>query len=142
MENTVKERVINLRNSLNLSQTEFAGKIGLSQVAIWRIESGESIPRRSTLQAISSAFGIDKNWLINGVGEMILPGQNQELQATQNVWKDALVSQLKDENLTLKEQVKMMMQTIVNLTSQKSFPNDIIGAGLFQMEKFGNIVRA
>src|SRR5690554_1994937 len=103
---TLSERVLELRELNKLTQQEFATRVGLTQVSIWKIESGEANPRKSTLKAICKAFNVSENWLINGIGEMdLIP---KEKTPDFDPWKDALVSQLKDENTFLKEQIRTM----------------------------------
>ena len=137
MEKTVNERVVTLRLALNLSQAEFASKTGLTQVGVWGIESDGANPRKTTLEKIAVAFGVNREWLLHGTGEMFLPGQNSAAEShSDNVWKDEAYQSLKEEVKYLREMLRLAM------SGTKSFPSDIIGAGLFQMEKFGNIVRA
>ncbi len=65
----VNTRIIELRKSLNLTQDEFAKKIGLSRNFIWMIEKGDRIPSDRTISDICRTFGVDESWLRDGIGE-------------------------------------------------------------------------
>jgi len=47
------------RWALNMTKKDFAKETGLSQSAITRIESGDRIPRKATLDIIGEKTGID-----------------------------------------------------------------------------------
>lgn len=70
---TINERIKVLRNELNLTQTEFADRLGLSQNAIARYESGDRNPGGQTIKSICREFNVNVLWLENGEGEMFLP---------------------------------------------------------------------
>lgn len=62
--NTIKE----LRNKLKLTQTEFAKKIGVTMQTVQNWEYGKSTPPASALNAIAGVFGVNRDWLLTGVG--------------------------------------------------------------------------
>lgn len=64
-----------LRKEMQLSQTQFANKINLSQGALSQIENGYSSLSMESLKKISDAFNVNCNWLVKGNGEMF---QNNE----------------------------------------------------------------
>lgn len=134
MENNVNQRIIQIRTYLNLSQNDFAVKCGLTQTGIWGIESNGAKPRKATLEKIAQVFGVDREWLLNGVGEMRF---SEPQTVDSNPWKDALVNQLKDENSFLKEQISMMREMIQLLKPNANFLNGNDTAGLmFQTQSF------
>lgn len=65
-----RERITMLRELLQMSQTEFARKIGISQGALSQIESGRSRLSMETLKNLSSEFNINCNWIVNGKGDI------------------------------------------------------------------------
>ena len=67
LNNTSTNRVTALREKLNLSQQEFADKIGITQGALSQLESGKSTLSLSTITKISQVFNVDCNWLILGI---------------------------------------------------------------------------
>ena len=59
-----------LRELLQMSQTEFARKISISQGALSQIESGRSRLSMETLKNLSSEFNVNCNWIVNGKGDI------------------------------------------------------------------------
>lgn len=74
----MKERIAELRKSLNLTQDEFAKKLGLSRNYIWMIEKGERIPPDRTISDICRIFGINEDWLRYGLLPMRLERSQEE----------------------------------------------------------------
>ena len=66
----IPERLRLLRTRLNLTQDEFAYKIGKSLRTIQKWESGQTVPNDKTLRLISHTFGVSYEWLKEGKGEM------------------------------------------------------------------------
>ena len=58
-------RIKYLRNLLNLSQQEFADKIGLAQTSLSEVERGINKIREAYIIAICSTFNVNKDWLLN-----------------------------------------------------------------------------
>jgi transcriptional regulator with XRE-family HTH domain len=48
----------------------FGERIGISGPSVARIESGENNPSEQTIRAICSEFSINRDWLVDGIGEM------------------------------------------------------------------------
>lgn len=67
LNHTSTNRVTALRENLNLSQQEFADKIGITQGALSQLEAGKSTLSLSTITKISQVFNVDCNWLILGI---------------------------------------------------------------------------
>lgn len=66
----MNERIKEIRKSLDLTQEEFASKLSITRGALSRIESGERNPSSQTIKLICSEFGISRQWLEFGEGEM------------------------------------------------------------------------
>ena len=64
-------RVAQIRKKFELTQAEFAEKIGLKFSAISMIELGKIQLKNRNLMLICHAFGVNEAWLRDGVGEMI-----------------------------------------------------------------------
>ena len=69
----MKERIIELRELLDLSQTRFAKKLGVSQNAIWRVEQGISQVTSGMINSICYKFNVNEKWLRTGEGEIFKP---------------------------------------------------------------------
>lgn len=65
-------RIRTLRKTLNLSQKEFAEKIGLKQNAISYMEREGSTVTEQNIKNICTQFYVNENWLRTGSGEMFL----------------------------------------------------------------------
>lgn len=67
---TIGGRIRLLRKDLNLTQAEFAKKIGLKQASIGLLENGSrNITERNVL-SICEAFSVNEEWLRTGNGQM------------------------------------------------------------------------
>lgn len=71
----VKERFKEIRISNELSQKEFAEKLGTSQGVISDIEHGRKGISRNVLLALGTEFNINATWVLTGEGDMFLPRQ-------------------------------------------------------------------
>lgn len=66
----MKERIIQLRKELKLSQAAFAERINLSRNFIGLVECGERNLSDRTIQDICERFNVNKEWLENGSGDI------------------------------------------------------------------------
>lgn len=73
---TEKHRITMLRELLQLSQTEFSRKIGISQGALSQIESGRSRLSMETLKNLAKAFNVNCNWLVQGEGNIFFKSES------------------------------------------------------------------
>lgn len=69
----MKQRLRELRKTLNLNQTEFGNRIGVKQSTITGYETGKRIPLDSVIFSICREFNVNENWLRSGEGDMFLP---------------------------------------------------------------------
>lgn len=66
----MNKRIYEVRQSVSLSMRAFGERIGISGPSVARLESGENNPSEQTIRAICSEFSINRDWLVDGVGEM------------------------------------------------------------------------
>lgn len=66
----MKERIKQVRNYFGLSQTQFSQKIGKTAGCIAKLESRQSNISKDTLDSLCSTFNVNKEWLLNGTGDM------------------------------------------------------------------------
>lgn len=59
-------RIRHARERAVLSQGEFAQRVGISQNALSRIETGHSRPRMATIRKIAEALGVPPTQLVEG----------------------------------------------------------------------------
>lgn len=67
---TLGDRIKQLRKDMGLNQIDFGKRIGVSGATISTSESGKTTPDEQTIRAICSEFGINRDWLVDGVGDM------------------------------------------------------------------------
>lgn len=66
----MESRIKTLRKTLKLSQRNFGNKIGISDTAVSKLESGERNPSEQTLKSICREFNAHYLWLTKGEGNM------------------------------------------------------------------------
>lgn len=70
--NTTNTRIKKLRKALDLTQAEFASRIGTSQNSLAGYETGRRNPSSSVVNNICKEFHVSETWLRTGEGEMFL----------------------------------------------------------------------
>lgn len=71
------ERVREFRKSLGMTLEKFSERVGVSKAAISNIERGERALTEQMITSISREFGVSKDWLRTGEGEMQAPKTKQ-----------------------------------------------------------------
>lgn len=114
--NTLNERIKKLRKVFDLTQQEFAEKIGTARNNIAGYETGKRSPSEAVISLICKTFNVSETWLRTGEGEMFVERtRDDELAAAVErlitgesaEFKKRLVSALstlKDEHWLLLEQ--------------------------------------
>lgn len=74
----MNNRIRILRKTLNLSQKEFAEKIGLKQNAISYLEKNGSTITEQNIKIICSEFNVNEKWIRTGSGKMFLESQKKQ----------------------------------------------------------------
>lgn len=67
---SIGERIKFIRKELGLTQEEFGNRIGLVASMICLLENGTAKYTERTLKSICNEYGINREWLENGNGEM------------------------------------------------------------------------
>lgn len=67
----MKDRIIEVRKYLGLNQTELAEKLGVTRSTVCAWESGRNNPSDSLIKFLCEKFGINKEWLLSGIGMMV-----------------------------------------------------------------------
>ena len=74
------DRIKELRDALNLTQQEFADRIGVKRSTIAKYEGGWNVPLDAVISMICREFNVSERWLRTGEGEMFQPvSRNEEL---------------------------------------------------------------
>ena len=77
----MKDRIRKLRKALDLTQKEFAERIGMKSNTIATYEMGRAFPSDPTINNICKEFNASEAWLRTGEGEMFVPAPTSELDA-------------------------------------------------------------
>jgi len=77
---TVSKRIRLLRQTLNMSQVEFAKAIYISNGYIAELECEHRRVNERIIHLISLTFGVNEKWLKNGEGDMFFKTPGEKLQ--------------------------------------------------------------
>jgi len=69
----MNERLKKLRKALDLTQQEFADKIGIKRNSFANYETGRNTPIDAIIVSICREFNVSEDWLREGIGDMFLP---------------------------------------------------------------------
>lgn len=75
----MNERIKKLRKILDLTQQEFADKIGMKRNTIANYETDRNEPSNSVISLMCKTFNVSEEWLRTGNGDMFLPSSTSEL---------------------------------------------------------------
>ena len=68
----MNERLKKLRKTLDLTQQEFADRIGSKRNTIAKYETDTNVPSAAVISLICREFNVNKNWLRTGEGDMFM----------------------------------------------------------------------
>lgn len=68
----MNERLKLLRKNLDLTQQEFADRIGSKRNTIAKYETDTNVPSAAVISLICREFNVSEEWLRNGTGEMFI----------------------------------------------------------------------
>ena len=69
----MNDRLKKLRKSLDLTQQEFADRIGVKRNSLANYETGRNTPIDAIIVSICREFNVNEEWLRTGAGDMFLP---------------------------------------------------------------------
>jgi len=90
---TVGERIMFVRESNKISQSEFANKIGVTKNTVYRWEKGHNPPFESNLKKIAETFGVPIDWFL----------QDMEIEAFETVTKVEIGCATNDDSILPKK---------------------------------------
>lgn len=74
------ERLRKLRKTLDMTQQEFAEKLGIKRSTMATYESGRNEPIDAVISLICREFNVNEEWLRTGKGEMFIElSRNEEI---------------------------------------------------------------
>jgi transcriptional regulator with XRE-family HTH domain len=68
----MKDRVVAIRRSLKLTQSEFAERLGMKRASLSMVEHGNNALTDKNIKFICMTFNVNEQWLRNGIGEMFV----------------------------------------------------------------------
>jgi len=77
---TANERIKEVRQALNKSQREFAQAIYVSHGYLSEVETGHKEVKERLIHYVSSAFSVNKEWLLTGKGRMFNTTPEKKLE--------------------------------------------------------------
>lgn len=115
--NTINERLLVLRESLNLTQTAFGEQVGRAPSTMSDYEKGKNIPERAIID-ICNAFNVNEAWLRSGEGDMFRKPSSTDAELAREVGRliksdDAFTKRLVLEYLKLPPELKTLFEEFV-----------------------------
>ena len=107
---SINERIKNLRNTLKMSQSEFAKAIYISNGYIADLENNNRKVNDRITHLISLTFGINETWLKNGTGNMFYSTPSEKLRRLTSLFNE-LPLNYQDYVMT---QIELLLATIGN----------------------------
>ena len=119
----MKNRIKKIRQEFNLTQQEFADRIGVSRNNIASYETGKSSLGVAVISLICREFNVNEDWLRNGTGEMFLPTNRyteiarltqQLLDEEEDSFKNRFISMLANLNVEEWELLERKLKQLYN----------------------------
>jgi transcriptional regulator with XRE-family HTH domain len=103
----VVQRIKELRNKLELTQTDLAKKVGMTYVQIGRYEKRGAVPSSDVLKRLADALNTTTDYLMNGATDKVASEQLQDKELL-NLFK--AVESLGNED---KSMIKLFLDSLV-----------------------------
>lgn len=117
---SVNKRIELVRSSENLSRKDFGTKINKSADAVYNLERGRASINLDTIDLICNRFYVDKNWLLNGEGNMYsIDESNIDIgNAVSKIIESKKLSKLTHHLVNLSDEKLKVIYDLVNLLSE------------------------
>lgn len=99
-------RIKKLRKALDLTQQEFAGRLGIKRNTVANYETGRNDPIDAVISLICREFSVNEHWLRTGEGDMFVQLSRDEEIAT------FIGDALSDESDTFKKRFVSMLSKL------------------------------
>ncbi|MFR3645733.1 MAG: helix-turn-helix domain-containing protein [Enterocloster aldenensis] len=106
----MQERIRKLRRELDLTQQEFASRIGMKRNTVANYETGRNDPSTSVISLICREFNVSEHWLRTGEGEMF---NDLDLENQLMIWMGRVASSEDDDFK------KRLLYILMNLTENQ-----------------------
>jgi transcriptional regulator with XRE-family HTH domain len=108
--NSISERIKAVRHALKLSQIKFSAAIYISNGYLAEIELGNRRVNERIIQLITTTFGVNKEWLKTGLGEMFVSTPDEKCERIANLFKEL--------NPEFQNYVLSQIDQLINLQNQ------------------------
>ncbi len=102
----MEKRIKKIRKTFDLTQQEFAERIGVKRNTVATYEMGKSKPSDSALSLICREFNVNEEWLRTGIGQMFKPTLSTALDKLK-----------KEYNLSIED--SLLIEKFVNMKAEK-----------------------
>lgn len=110
--NTLGERLNHARKKNGFTQDSLAESIGVSRGVIFNLEKNKSEPQSIVINAICHTLRINRDWLINGAGDMEDTSEASESAKILAELYEVAKGLSEDEQLYLLDTVKALKQRL------------------------------
>ena len=108
-------RIRKVRKDWNITQVEFAKRLGVTNAHISAIEKGKTVPSQALVKLICKEFKVNERWLLNGEG----PQDTEELMCETEIIIDDVVTRLNKirtrDNWPIRSRVIQLEELFVNI---------------------------
>ena len=120
----MKDRIKEIRKTLNLTQQEFADRLGIKRGGIANYEIGRNDPSDSVISLICREFNVNEQWLRYGNGDMFILNPDMDFLARKyHLSKDMCDLVERIATLSPKQQdvvINFIMETANLLANQRA----------------------
>ncbi len=103
----IGDRFKELRNTLNLRQSDFAAKLGVSSAALSKIENNLTVnPRTEIVNKLINEFNVNMEWLFSGTGDMFTNSEIHEDSGT--------IEEYRQKTMELQEELSNVQKKLIN----------------------------
>ncbi|MCI6057055.1 helix-turn-helix domain-containing protein [Anaerotignum sp.] len=119
----LKNRIKELRKTLNLTQNDFGKEIGITGATVSDIERGKLSLTDRNVSLICEKYNVNKDWILYGNGEMFLPELPEDeftkILAEIDCSDDEFIKQFLRTYWELDEDGKKVIQNFAQSLAQK-----------------------
>jgi hypothetical protein len=130
MELTVNQRVIMLKNELDLRDIEFCSMCKISVGTLHKLKNDQIVAKK-TIDLICERLNLNNEFIYNGTGEKFR--DEKSFTPKVNGWKDEAFVKMEQYNESLKKEVDFLKEIIATLlppsNSKQSFQIASVGTG-------------
>ncbi|MDR0387655.1 MAG: helix-turn-helix domain-containing protein [Treponema sp.] len=109
---TVNKRIRQVRQALNMTQTDFSRAIYISNGYTAEIENGHRVANDRIIHLISLVFGVSERWLKTGEGEMF--------QTSPAEWTERILRLFNELNPRFQEYALSVLDQLVKLQNDQA----------------------